>query len=124
MQGVETPRRASNGEAFVCSLLVALGWYVMVASAVYVGWSGIPTVPPEDCSAVFSCMSRAEEARLFMLVIAFPLLTGGVLVTVAVAAVLVRLVRSPAVTGTVSALGGAVGMVGAVVVIAARHGAL
>ena len=112
MDGVDAPRRASFGVALRSSLLVALGWYVVVPAAVLVALSGIPTAPPhEDCSAFLSCLSPAEEFRLIAMFFALPVLAGVVVATVVVTALLARHVRSPVVTGTLSALFGAVGAV-------------
>ncbi|GAA0930228.1 hypothetical protein Vau01_051030 [Virgisporangium aurantiacum] len=95
---------------FRSSLLVALGWYVVVPAAVLVAWSGLPVAPGRDCSAMFSCLSPVEQVGLFMIFVGLPVLLGAAVVTVAVAALLARVVRWPVVTGTVSALCGVVGV--------------
>jgi hypothetical protein len=116
MERVDAPRRGSYG----LSLLVALGWCVVVPAAVLVGLSGIPAAPQEDCSAIFSCLSPAEEAGLIMAFFGLPVLVGVVVATAVVAALLSRHVRSPVVTGTLSAL---CGVVGTAAVLAVWHGA-
>lgn len=119
MNDGDPPRRASHGAVFRSSLLVALGWFVVVPAAVLVAWSGMPAAPNRDCSAMFSCLSPAEQVGLLMIFFGLPVLAGAAVVTVAVAALLARYVRWPVVTGTVSAL---CGVVGVVALVAAGQG--
>jgi hypothetical protein len=103
MDVVDAPRRASFG----LSLLVALGWYATVISAVFVGRSGIPAAPRTDCSAMFSCLTPQEEIGLLVLV-GGPVLAGLLVCTLVVTGLLARLIPSPIVTGTLSVLGSVV----------------
>jgi hypothetical protein len=112
---VDPPRRASFG----LSILVALGWCAAALAAVVVGRSGVPAVPDQDCSAVFSCLTPFEEAEFFLMLFGVPLLLGVVVVTTVVTALLGRQVRTPILIGTLSALCGLV-VVG--VVVAAWRG--
>ncbi|MFV2088712.1 hypothetical protein [Micromonospora sp. LOL_021] len=103
MDVVDAPRRASFG----LSLVVALGWYATVITAVLVGSSGIPAAPRTDCSAIFSCLTPQEEITLLVL-LGSPVLTGLLVCTLAVTGLLARLISSPIVAGTLSALGSVV----------------
>ncbi|MEU7923087.1 hypothetical protein ACGFIP_23370 [Micromonospora zamorensis] len=86
------------------SVAVASGWYVTVGAAVAVGLASVPSPPPTDCSAWFSCLSPGESLALVMLVWGGPVLAGLLVVTALVAALVVRLVPSAVLAGTLSAL--------------------
>jgi hypothetical protein len=103
MDDVDAPRRASFG----LSVLVALGWYVTVIAAVFVGWSGIPDAPSRDCSGLFSCLTAQQEINL-VLILGGPILAGLLFSTLVVTGLLARRVPSSIVTGTLSALGSVV----------------
>ncbi|TDC84235.1 hypothetical protein E1193_06585 [Micromonospora sp. KC606] len=103
MDGVDATRRASFG----LSVLVALGWYATVITAIFVGWSGVPAAPNRDCSAMFSCLTPQEEIGL-MVILGGPILAGLLVSTLVVTGLLARLVPSSILTGTLSALGGVV----------------
>ncbi|WFE21965.1 hypothetical protein O7621_00830 [Solwaraspora sp. WMMD937] len=100
MDVVDAPRRAPYGR----SLLVALGWYATVITAVVVGQSGIPAAPRTDCSVMFSCLTPQEEIGLLLLV-GSPVLLGLLVCTLVVTGLLARLIPSPIVVGTLSVLG-------------------
>lgn len=81
-------------------VLVALGWYVTIAAAVLVGWSGVPVAPDPECSGW--CLTRAEASVLFLMAGAPVLLVVLLPVTVAAVALLVGRVRSALLAGTLA----------------------
>ncbi|NBE79919.1 hypothetical protein [Micromonospora rubida] len=102
MDDVDAPRRASFG----LSALVALGWYATAIAAVFVGRSGMPATPNQDCSAAFSCLTPQEEIGL-MLILGAPVLAGLLITTLVIIGLLARRVPSSILAGTLSALGSA-----------------
>ncbi|MGK5742581.1 hypothetical protein [Micromonospora sp. URMC 103] len=84
------------------SLSVALGWYATLVAAVVVGTLSVPSEPPQDCSAMFSCLSPAESLALAGLVWGAPALIGALVVTAVVNALLVRRISSAVLAGTAS----------------------
>ena len=99
MDGVNAPRLASFG----LSLLVALGWYVTVTAAVFVGRWGIPAEPDRNCSVLFSCLTPQDEIIL-LVILGAPIFAGLLFSTLLVAGLLARWISSPIVAGTLSAL--------------------
>ncbi|MEV4539203.1 hypothetical protein AB0J82_36070 [Asanoa sp. NPDC049518] len=102
----------SRWTPFGLGVAVALGWYVTVVAAVFVGSSGIPAAPDRDCNVIFSCMAPHEELIL-ILIVGAPVLAGLLVCTLVVAGLLARVSRSSILIGTLSALGSlaVVGMV-------------
>lgn len=99
MAEMDATRRASYG----WSLLVAVGWYACLVTAVLVGRSGIPTRPDRDCSVMFSCLTPLEEAGV-LLILGAPIAAGVLICTLVATGLLARLVPSPILAGTLSAL--------------------
>ncbi|KIR65645.1 hypothetical protein TK50_09780 [Micromonospora haikouensis] len=94
---MDPPRRGSFGS----SLLVALGWYVTVFAAVFVGSAGVPTNPNQDCSVIFACLTP-QEGFVLAAIVGAPVLAAMLLTTLAITALLARRVPSPALAGTLS----------------------
>lgn len=92
--------RASYG----ASLLVAVGWFVTVLVALYVGDTSVPRDPRRECPYFGSCVDTADLVPIVAVTLGPPLL----LVLAAVTKLVTRLPMSPAAAGTLSALASAV----------------
>ena len=99
----DTTPRASYG----LSLLVALGWYLVVVAAVAADILSSPATPHDDCTALFSCMTPTQTLILLLVFVGGPVLGVLFIVTLLVTAPIARAVRSPIAAGTLSALASA-----------------
>ncbi|WBB66642.1 hypothetical protein [Micromonospora sp. WMMD812] len=85
------------------SLAVATGWYATAVAALAVGTLSVPNAPPQDCSAIFSCLSPGETLAVVALVWGAPVFVALMIVTAVVTALVARRVASAIVAGTLSA---------------------
>jgi hypothetical protein len=112
------------GGAFKLSLLVALGWYVVVITAAFVGRAGVPAAPREACWQVFACMSPSVSLAVLVAIFGLPVGAGVVAITLVTAAHMVRNLYSPIFTGTISALCSVLGAAAIALIVTAGLGAL